>query len=211
MEPVWMALGQAAGTAAHLARRLEVEPRDVPVSRLQAWLLENGQVITTFSDNQGGTKYPPASVWEAMQFFGTRGFFDSYEAKPSESVTRGTAAQWLMAAIRAGDFMPYYGPSVRHDGGGTADSSLQQLLSLGVIESLGDSTSVLTQGELTAWLSRVQPWIDGRWGDAWSKRTTARSDVPKPKPVDSPDKPVTRGEFCEQLFARFKSATPPGI
>jgi hypothetical protein len=45
MEPTWMALGQAAGVAAHLAIQNEVAPRKVPVDSLQARLVEQGQVI----------------------------------------------------------------------------------------------------------------------------------------------------------------------
>ena len=45
MEPTWMALGQAAGTAAHLAIQNKVEPRKVPVAALQTLLTQHGQVI----------------------------------------------------------------------------------------------------------------------------------------------------------------------
>lgn len=45
MEPTWMALGQAAGVAAHLAIQTKVEPRQVPSAALQALLLKQGQVI----------------------------------------------------------------------------------------------------------------------------------------------------------------------
>jgi len=45
MEPTWMALGQAAGTAAHLAIQHGLEPRRVPIDELQARLTEQGQVI----------------------------------------------------------------------------------------------------------------------------------------------------------------------
>ncbi len=45
MEPTWMALGQAAGTAAHLAIQNNVEPRKLPVEPLQALLKKQGQVI----------------------------------------------------------------------------------------------------------------------------------------------------------------------
>lgn len=44
MEPTWMALGQAAGVAAHLAIQHEVEPRQVPVKELQTILSSQGQV-----------------------------------------------------------------------------------------------------------------------------------------------------------------------
>jgi hypothetical protein len=45
MEPTLMALGQAAGTAAHLAIEARVEPRDVPIKPLQTTLGKNGQVL----------------------------------------------------------------------------------------------------------------------------------------------------------------------
>ncbi len=46
MEPTWMALGQAAGTAAHLAVQEKVQPRDVPIERLREILRKNGQVLS---------------------------------------------------------------------------------------------------------------------------------------------------------------------
>jgi len=46
MEPTWMALGQAAGTAARLAIEEKVQPRDVPIKPLQATLRKNGQVLS---------------------------------------------------------------------------------------------------------------------------------------------------------------------
>lgn len=45
MEPTWMALGQAAGTAAHLAIQASTEPRAVSINALQTHLLQQGQVI----------------------------------------------------------------------------------------------------------------------------------------------------------------------
>ena len=45
MEPTWMALGQAAGTAAHLAVEATVPPRSVPIARLQRLLAQQGQLI----------------------------------------------------------------------------------------------------------------------------------------------------------------------
>ncbi|MBN8421464.1 MAG: FAD-dependent oxidoreductase [Verrucomicrobia bacterium] len=45
LEPTWMALGQAAGVAAHLAIEQNVELRKVPVREMQALLTKQGQVI----------------------------------------------------------------------------------------------------------------------------------------------------------------------
>lgn len=44
-EPTWMALGQAAGVAAHLALEQDLQPRQVPVGRLQQVLRRQGQVL----------------------------------------------------------------------------------------------------------------------------------------------------------------------
>lgn len=45
MEPTWMALGQAAGIAAHLALLGRCPPRDVPIGELQRLLRAQGQVV----------------------------------------------------------------------------------------------------------------------------------------------------------------------
>lgn len=45
LEPTWMALGQAAGVAAHLALQHEAAPRAIPVPELQRILVSQGQVI----------------------------------------------------------------------------------------------------------------------------------------------------------------------
>ena len=45
MEPTWMALGQAAGVAAHLSIEHDVAPRDVPIAKLQQSLRKQGQVL----------------------------------------------------------------------------------------------------------------------------------------------------------------------
>ena len=46
MEPTWMALGQAAGAAAHLALRHNVTPRHVPAGELQRLLAAQGQIVS---------------------------------------------------------------------------------------------------------------------------------------------------------------------
>ena len=51
MEPTWMALGQAAGTAAHLALADRVQPRSVSVDSLRRKLLADGQVLGAESLN----------------------------------------------------------------------------------------------------------------------------------------------------------------
>ena len=50
MEPTWMALGQAAGAAAHLALRHNVTPRQVPAGELQRLLAAQGQIVSIPDD-----------------------------------------------------------------------------------------------------------------------------------------------------------------
>jgi hypothetical protein len=115
MEPPWMALGQAAGTAAHLAVGQGKPPSQVAVRDIQRHLLASGQVIAFFYDVPG-----PDPIWRilnvplertrldpqveraprrdmciGMQYFATKGFFDSYYARPSDPVTRSEAARWM--------------------------------------------------------------------------------------------------------------------
>jgi hypothetical protein len=115
MEPPWMALGQTAGTAAHLSLLRGTQLSDVSVKELQKLLLEAGQVITFFYDvpgpdpvwwvlNKPGERTkldnnaedgPPMSCKDGLQYWGTKGFFSTYHARPYDPVTRSEAIRWL--------------------------------------------------------------------------------------------------------------------
>ena len=45
MEPTWMALGQAAGVAAHLALQHQCPLRNIPIHELQTQLAQDGQIL----------------------------------------------------------------------------------------------------------------------------------------------------------------------
>ena len=206
-----MAMGQAAGTAAHIAEKLLLKPRDIPVNRLQAFLVANNQVLTTFNDIQGPNADVSEDAWDAIQFFGTRGFFESYDVKPLESISRGQAAKWLMSCIKLGDFMPSYGPFVKHNGGGDDESSLAQLEKLKIIPQAGDANVVLTESELNQWLQNIEPWLDGALGDDWVHRVKPKEEISTSIDESEPAVPVARIHFCDQLFKRFRSSTPAEI
>ncbi len=89
LEPTWMALGQAAGAAAHLAITEGSPLRAIPIERLQRQLLQYGQVLTYFRDID---HRDPA--YAAMQFLGTKGFFPDYLAQSKDPVTKDVAAEW---------------------------------------------------------------------------------------------------------------------
>ncbi|MBL8229209.1 MAG: FAD-dependent oxidoreductase [Bryobacterales bacterium] len=93
LEPTWMALGQAAGVAAHLAIAAGVEPRAVNMDQLQREILRRGQVITYFKDID---QKDPA--YAALQYFGTKGFFPDYFARSHEVLDLETASKWWRIA-----------------------------------------------------------------------------------------------------------------
>jgi hypothetical protein len=90
MEPLWMGIGQVAGIAAHLSRKLNVEIKDVPVLQLQDILIKNRQILTYFKDIDRSDK-----AFDAVQFWGTKGFFDSYFARTKEKLSFRDFQLWL--------------------------------------------------------------------------------------------------------------------
>ncbi|MEX2169892.1 MAG: FAD-dependent oxidoreductase [Pirellulales bacterium] len=63
MEPTWMALGHAAGVAAHLAIEHHFLPREVPADKLQKLLRETGQVLDPASyQSRGESGFDGASA-----------------------------------------------------------------------------------------------------------------------------------------------------
>ena len=75
MEPVWLSLGQAAGTSASIAIDRNLTVRAAPVASVQHALISQGQVITVFFDVP-----PDDHGWQASQYLGTKGFFKDYLA-----------------------------------------------------------------------------------------------------------------------------------
>lgn len=90
MEPLWMGIGQAAGTAAALSLRKKVKLRDVDTRAVQKTLIENGQILTYFDDLDIADK-----AFAAAQFWGTKGFFDSYKAGLGELVSGSDLKNWI--------------------------------------------------------------------------------------------------------------------
>ena len=81
--PTLMHLAESAAWAAVLAVRDNIAPAEVSVDHLQRTLVEHGVMITFFNDFDMRTPGP----WvPAVQYFGTKGEFQSYDAHP---VARG--------------------------------------------------------------------------------------------------------------------------
>ena len=96
MEPVFMALGEAAGIAAHVALRKGTPVRTINVAELQHLLVVRGGVITLLNDvpfNHPG--------FAAFQWLGARGFNTGYKAEPDRKLSRREAAERLHRVLRS--------------------------------------------------------------------------------------------------------------
>ncbi|RAV04152.1 FAD-dependent oxidoreductase [Paenibacillus sp. YN15] len=93
MEPCWMQLGFAAGVAADMSLTLGTPERKLPIDLLQDRLLEEGQMITFFRDAN-----PLTEEGTALQYWGAKGVFDSYEAEPDRPVSVAFASRLLALA-----------------------------------------------------------------------------------------------------------------
>ena len=97
MEPCWMALGEAAGTAAGVALTEALSPRQVDIVALQRKLLQHGAVLFYFCDVAPGHPH-----YEAIEMLGLRGLLPEWEAHPDEPVAPAVAEQWSRAvAVKA--------------------------------------------------------------------------------------------------------------
>jgi len=98
VEPTYMALGQAAGIAAHLAISLEVQVRDVPVDQLKVELVAQNGVITYYDDLP--FDHP---AFGAFQFLGSYGLNPGYLAQTEFKMTRKSAWIKLSQILQAMD------------------------------------------------------------------------------------------------------------
>jgi hypothetical protein len=96
MEPVFMALGEASGIAAHLAIRRDIAVRRVPTAALQRLLVERSGVITFYSDLP--FEHPR---FAPFQWLGARGLNPGYKATPDLKLTRRDGWTKLAPILRA--------------------------------------------------------------------------------------------------------------
>lgn len=102
MEPCWMALGQAAGTAAGISLRDSVAPRNVNVEKLQDELLAQHAVLIYFTDSRPGDPH-----FIAGQRAGLAGLIPGWTADLAKPVDDATARAWAdRSARKPPDFKP---------------------------------------------------------------------------------------------------------
>jgi hypothetical protein len=91
LEPVWMQLGESAGHAAALAMKGKTTPAKLDPDALIRKLATSRVMISFFNDVDVTADDPRIP---AAQYFGTRGFFASYDAKLDAPLTESVKAAW---------------------------------------------------------------------------------------------------------------------
>ena len=105
LEPVWMQTGEAAGVAAAMALKQKIPPAKLNADQLVRELCARRFMVSFFNDvNVRGSE-----AWIPMaEYFGTRGFFHNYSARPDERLKLATAKVWVkgLQSLRAGNLDP---------------------------------------------------------------------------------------------------------
>ena len=91
LEPVFLQTGEAAGFAASLAKQHATTPARLDAAHLVRTLVERRQLVSFFNDLK---VTDPGPVIPAAQYFGTKGFFSSYDANLDEPLTEGVRSVW---------------------------------------------------------------------------------------------------------------------
>lgn len=91
LEPVWMQLGESAGFAAALAVKAKTTPGKLDPDALIRKLASSKVMISFFNDVDVAANDPHIA---AAQYFGTKGFFASYDAKLDQPLTEALKAAW---------------------------------------------------------------------------------------------------------------------
>jgi hypothetical protein len=141
LEPVWMHTGEVAGRAASLAIAAGRRPRAVDVDALQRSLLADGTALGFFNDVDIADGEP----WTgAVNYFATRGFFPSYDARPRASLTVAVARVWTRAWAD-----------------GSLDDDAARRTALNVVRAETDASPAVTASEF-ATLAEAAALLHGR-------------------------------------------------
>jgi hypothetical protein len=90
-DPPRMSMGQAAGTAAALAVKQKIEPRNVPIAELQRKLLEQGSALFYYADLLPGHKY--FQPIERLSMAAIIDGYDDFTFRPDQPATKAFMSQ----------------------------------------------------------------------------------------------------------------------
>jgi hypothetical protein len=170
MEPVRMAFGQAAGTAASLCLRFGLTAHEVPVRQVQEEMLPhpanpNGDpnaVLYYLTDVKPNSKH-----YRAIQYLASRGFLFSEEAlKPEAPTTRAELAHCL--SVLADRAAPPPQVLTRRRVGGVTETTVRRAYypymgasadreAVLALQQAPDRNAIVTRAEVAHWMVRVLP------------------------------------------------------
>ncbi len=179
LEPVWMQTGEAAGLAAALAVRTGTTPAEIDSDELSRLLAERRHMISFFNDVDlaSGASWNPA-----VQYLGTRGFFNTYDARPAEPLDDATAAAWANTAAKIAAKDPSF-------------------------DATAEAVALAGSAEKTASGITVQGFSD-QLKEALRKRGEPGEcvDAALQKLKLQPGSPLSRGDACTLVFLALKKA-----
>jgi hypothetical protein len=105
LEAIRVAMGQAAGNAAALCVRQKIQPRAVPVPKLQSMLLEQNQSLYYYTDVIPST--PHFKAIERISMSGIDAGYDDFSYKPNQPASHADAAKYLFKALNLKVKMDY--------------------------------------------------------------------------------------------------------
>jgi hypothetical protein len=97
LEAIRMAMGQAAGDAAALCVKGNMQPRAVPVAKLQAMLLDQNQSFYYYTDVIPST--PHFKAIERISMNGIDAGYDDFSYKPAQAASHADVAKYLFKAL----------------------------------------------------------------------------------------------------------------
>jgi hypothetical protein len=105
LEPIRVAMGQAAGNAAAMCVKEKIQPRDLDVPALQRSLLKQHQTLFLYTDVP-----PSADHFEAIQRMGLSGIdpgYADFSFRPEELATLAFVAKYLFQGLKLPVKMDY--------------------------------------------------------------------------------------------------------
>lgn len=96
LEPTWMSMAEAAGYATVMAIKEGKTIATIEIDNLMRKLVKKGVMISFFND----VEVSPLEKWyPAIQYFGSQGFFGSYDAQPLATLMMPLAEIWTDAIV----------------------------------------------------------------------------------------------------------------
>ena len=226
MEPTWMALGHAAGTAAAVSLRLDLPVGRLPVALVQDVTLFWHQVTIFLRDV--GYGHPD---FRGLNYAGLIGLFPTYQAEPDKALDRGTAAQWLWQWMRVRDPQLRESRKASLPADSPAAAAVRALAAIRALESADGASATrppapaagvpfegdapLSAADAARWIARAHRASD-RWHPGMPASFHAELEravvallegAGRRDPAIRPEA-LTRGQFLRLLYLAARTATP---